>query len=135
MNSITGVNKFCGPAVISSIAGISTDEAERMVHELRGNTRKVKSMYTTEVAEVLKRLGYRAKYLTHLSLCGSIFYLISILEDGLYLVMVPGHFILIEIDGPNRFICDNHTKKPLNVNTSARLMQKVEQVVKIEEGY
>lgn len=132
MNNIQGKNTFCGPAVISSISGVSTDVAERYIQQIRGNTRKVTSAYTSEVVEALSRLGYRSSYLTHLSSCGSIFYLLSVLEDGQYIVMIPGHFICIEVEGNKKFICDNHTKKPLSISSSARLSQQVQIVVKVE---
>lgn len=133
MKDITfGKNNFCGPAVISAITGISTDAAEKRIQLLRRNTKKVTGAFTTELCEVLTRFGYRTSYLTHLSHCGSIFYLLSVLEDGQYIVCVPGHFICIEITDTAKYICDNHTKKPININASARLSQQVQQVVKVE---
>lgn len=133
MNPVTfGKNNFCGPAVISSITGISTDAAELHIQLLRRNSKKVKGAYTSELCEVLERLNYRTTYLTHLSHCGSVFYLLSVLEAGTYIIVVPGHFICIEITDTAKYICDNHTKKPININSSARLSQQVHQVVKVE---
>jgi len=134
MNNINfGKNTFCWPSVISSITGCSTDDAAKAIQQLRGNYKAVRGVYATEGIEVLKRMGYCGTYLTHLSDCGSLFYLLSVLEDGLYAVVVPRHIVLIELDGKNKYICDNHTKKPLNINCSARLSQSVVQVIKIKK--
>jgi hypothetical protein len=127
INKVTfGNNSFCGPAVISSLVGVSTDRAVEITHQIRGNTRKVVGMYTSEVCEVLKRLGFNTVYLTHLNKCGSVFYLMSVLDVGQYIVMVPGHFICIEVaDDGKRYICDNHTKTPLNVSCQGNQAVKV----------
>lgn len=128
-----GANQFCGPAVISSFTGCTTDEAVRLIQQIRGNNKPVKGAYTLEVVEAFRRLGWSHSYLTHLSNCGNLFYLLTVLEDGQYLVMVPRHFIAIEVQGNQKFICDNHTRQPLNLTASARLGQSIQQVVKVEK--
>lgn len=134
MNPVTfGANVFCGPAVISAVAGVTTDEAAKLVQDLRRSSRPVKAMYNSELIQVFSRLGFNTVYLDKYK-TSSLFYLLHsvLLEPGTYVFMVPGHFIAIEINSDGRkYICDNHTKKPLNVTASARLSQKVTCVLRI----
>ena|SRR3990167_310177 len=131
MNSINfGDNKFCGPAVISAIAGIDTDEAERLLQELRHTAKPVKGVRTTEIVDVLQKLGFYTKYI-HAN--RSVFLMLTLnSEPGYYIFMVPHHFILIEIttDG-RRLLVDNHTKEPLNAAMSSRLGQQVWQAIRV----
>lgn len=126
-----GQNTFCGPAVISAICGISTDEAAKVIQGVTKQTRPVKAVWDTDLSEAFKRLGYNVRYL---QAGGSLYYMLSILKTGVYVLVVPGHFICIEIDSDGkRYICDNHTRKPLNASASARLGQKVMRVIKVEK--
>lgn len=126
-------NGWCGPAVISSITGCTTDEAAKVIQEIRGNSRQVVGVDHTDLCEAFKRLGYNTTYYTHLARAGNLFYVLSILSDGVYVIIVPGHYICIEVDGPRRYICDNHTKKPLNASISSRGMQRVMMVIGVEK--
>lgn len=133
LNNIKGKNLFCGPGVISAITGCTTDEAERMVQDVLGNKKPVIGMFSSDLCEVFKRFGYRYTYYTHLDNTGSVFYVLSVLSDGIYVLAVPGHFICVEIDGPRRYLCDNHTKRPLNAAISARGSQRVVKVIGVEK--
>lgn len=57
---ITNGNKFCGPAVISSLLNIDTGEAARRIRSL-SNRRSIKSTYTWEIIQVLKAAGFSTK--------------------------------------------------------------------------
>lgn len=58
LNRTKGGNRWCGPAVISFISGISTDEASLLVRSQTGR-RKVTGIYTAEVDRALRALGYK----------------------------------------------------------------------------
>lgn len=133
INTITfGNNKFCGPAVISSIAGITTDEAEKLIQDLRKNTRNVTVVEFSEISRVLQSLGFKTMGMQY-PRNSSLYYLMisGLLKNGIYLIMVKGHAIAIEIEDKNVFIIDNHTKKPINLAASARLNQPVLCLVKV----
>lgn len=132
MNKVNfGKNTFCGPSVISAIAGCTTDEAEALIQSVRGNRKKVVGAYLSELTEVFRELNYSVSSLRGLenqSIFSSMF---RIRDDGYYVFLIPGHFIAIEVNGNNRFICDNHTKSPINLSNSARLNQKVLGVIRV----
>lgn len=132
-NISTAKNKFCGPAVISSITGLTTDEAEKAIQEVVGNNKPVVGVWSVDLCETFKRLGYRCTYYTHLDNSGSLFYILSVLSDGIYVLVVPGHYVCVEIDGPRRYLCDNHTRKPLMAAISARGSQRVLTVIGVEK--
>ncbi len=132
MNPIQfGTNQFCGPSVISAICGITTDEAVAVLQNVIGNTRKVTGVYERDLIKAFDRLNYRS---TKWRILGrSIFSNMLSLVDGVYVFMVPGHYVAIEVNGSHRYICDNHTKSPINVSSSARLGMKVVSILKVEK--
>lgn len=128
MNNVqTATNRFCGPAVVSIIAGIDTDKAEKAFQELRDNNVKVRAAYSFEVCEVLHTLGYKTTRC--LTSCDgrTLFNLLHNLnEPAQYMVFITGHFIVVELTvDRKRYFCDNHTKTPINGGASARLGQQV----------
>lgn len=133
LSSVQGKNSYCGPAVISAITGCSTDIAEKAIQSVTKTTRPVKGVYTADLCEAFHRLGYKTTYYTHLADTGSLFYILSVLSDGMYVLTVPGHFICIEVVGKQRYICDSFRRTPINAAVSARGMQRVGYVVKVEK--
>jgi len=132
MNSIQfGKNQFCGPSVISAICGIGTDEASAILSTITGQ-KNIKGVYTSDLIKAFNQLGYDCNSVTipKGSLFSSLFYLHG--KDGTYVFMVPGHFIAIELNGNHKFICDNHTKEPINVGSSSRLGMRVQSIFRIE---
>jgi hypothetical protein len=130
---IFGKNVFCGPSVLSAVLGITTDEAVLEINNIRHRPgdKEITSCYLSELVEVMHRKGYSTVYLNHLR-DRSLFSLLTLLkDDGVYILNVPGHFICIEINKGKRYICDNHTKDPINANSSARLNQRVVIAVKV----
>jgi ABC-type bacteriocin/lantibiotic exporter with double-glycine peptidase domain len=118
-----GHNKYCGPAVLSILTGKSTDECASVISHINGK-------YTVEgvkLADLLKaadKLGFDSQEIAPF---GSLFSQVSYLvhSNGLYIVTLPKHFVVIEINDKKAFFCDNHTKEPIPAASSARLSQKV----------
>ncbi len=130
-----GSNQYCGPAVISSITGKSTDEIARMVQQLRGKARPVSVMYSSEIRAILEQCGYVC-YDLILTKGTSIFYLLQTRKflPGIYLFYVPGHVVVLEFTSEGlSYIVDNHTKSPLTLSASSRLTQRVLSFVKVEK--
>lgn len=131
-------NKYCGPAVISIITGLTTNEAAKKIQGLRGNKRSVTGTWIDELVKVLNKLGYYTCYDRRLA-GHSLFFTLTQLQDGgstysyaigYYLIATATHFVLIEKTPDNKYLfCDNHTKKPINACSSARLSERVVQVV------
>lgn len=133
LNSVNGANIFCGPAAISTIAGISTDEAARLVQEARYSRQDVRAMYLSEVMSVLNKLGWRTNQIRVPAGTSLFFFLSTMKEDGYYLLLLPSHFVVIEKLGSQRVFCDNHTKQPMNAASSARNMQEVRAAIKVDK--
>jgi hypothetical protein len=126
MNEINGNNKFCGPSVLSAIAGITTDEAEAIIQSIVGSTKAVRGVYYSDLKKAFHSLKFKTVDVPNIS-NHTVFSALYRLhrQDGTYVFMVPGHFIAIEANGNHKYICDNHTKEPINVSSSARLGMKV----------
>lgn len=136
LNNInTGENKFCGPAVISAIAGISTDEAEKVINKVRNYNldRRVTGVWANELRKALEILGWKAYDIWGVNGKSIYSLMFTITKPGIYLFYIHSHVVGIEIceDG-KRYIIDNQTKKPLNLSSSARLGQRVIAVTRIE---
>lgn len=55
-----GKNRYCGPAAISAVTGVSTDEAAAVTRMLTGR-RSVKGMHDGEMVRALQALGCRVE--------------------------------------------------------------------------
>ena len=132
---IKGDNNFCGPAVISALAGISTNEAANRIQKLRGNTYDIRGVYLNELKLVLEALGFRVNELNNVK--GSLFHcLVSMMKDykGRFIFFLPRHFVVIEINEKNQiFFVDNHTVKPIGAFASARMGQRVSHILQVSK--
>lgn len=117
-----GKNLFCGPSAVSAIAGITTDEAASILSRITGK-RKITGVYLDELKKAFEFLGYKVQdqNLSARTVYGCLF---GLRTDGYYVFMVPRHFIAIEVNGSHKYICDNHSKNPINASSSARLGDK-----------
>lgn len=126
-----GFNKFCGPAALSILTGKNTDECADAITLVNGQYR-VKGVM---VHDLMKAGGILGLEFTPLLAYGgrSLFFTASTLSktDGRYLVLIPKHFIVLEVKDGNIQLCDNHTKQPIDLQNSARLMQRVEGVYRV----
>src|SRR5690348_16726944 len=132
MNNINGKNQYCGPSVLAAIAGITTDEAEAFLQQSRDDYRPVKGVWPSEIRTAFSKLGYQT-LTVNLPRGTKIFRVTFMLGEnsGIYVFEVPIHVDAIEINGMNRYLCDNHTKEPISISNSARLNQKIQSVVKV----
>lgn len=127
----TGTNIYCGPAVLSIATGFSTDHCARLINKARGKSSyyEVTSCYMAELIQVLENEDYEVEVL---KAEGSLYWNLStIKQDGIYIVATKTHFVALEINGNNRFLCDNHTKTPIRAANSARLGQEVVQLTRV----
>ena len=134
MNEIDfGNNQFCGPSVLSAITGINTDEAAAVIQSVTGSYKPVRGVLLKDLMQAFRQLGY--KTIEEPWVGSSVFSALYSLhgKDGNYVFMVPGHFIAIESNGNHKYICDNHTKSPINVSSSARLGMKVAALFRVEK--
>jgi len=117
-----GFNKYCGPAVLSILTGRDTDECARVISSINGQY-QVAGVQLDHLIKAANKLGFDSKLI---GISGSLYRtLVSIAnDDGQYIVTVPSHFVVIEVNNKEIFFCDNHTKEPIKAASSARLMQQ-----------
>jgi len=125
-----GLNQYCGPAVLSILTGESTDRCAAVISAISGE-KEIKAVDRGHLREAFKRLKFDVEVTNHSgsSLYGVLYRLRS--QAGLYVVFVPHHVVAVEVTNKEIFICDNHSKTPLDIKSSARLMQRVEAVWKV----
>lgn len=125
-----GINKYCGPAVLSALTGESTDRCAAVISSINGQS-EIKAVQIDHLLEAFRRLGFRNLIISDI---GRTLYstLIKISNvDGFYMIMVPNHFVAVEVKDSKIYLIDNHTKEPMNAASSARLMQVVQSCYKI----
>lgn len=119
------MNKFCGPAVLSILTGKSTDECARVISRINGQY-NVAGVRLSDLLKAADKLGYdQYPAIPANSLYGTIVRLTLANDDGMFIITVPNHFVVIEIKDKKAFFCDNHTKEPIPAASSARLGQPV----------
>ncbi len=132
---IIGDNQFCGPAALSIISGRPVDYCAKVIGEIIGKPAdKVKAVFTVDMLKAFKKV--RVDYQKVQPLGYSIYAMANDLarrfEPSNYLVTTKNHYVVIELTaGKQILICDNHTKHPMNLASSARLNQAVEEVYKV----
>jgi hypothetical protein len=120
-----GMNKFCGPAVLSILTGRSTDDCAYYISKVNG-AYSVRGVTTPDLIKAADKLGFASEAApTGSTLFGTLHKLSQ--KDGVYIVAITGHFICIEVENKKVLLCDNHTKEPIPVESSARLSQRVEE--------
>lgn len=130
MHSVNmGLNKFCGPAVLSILTGHSTDECARVIGSINGKY-NIEGVELKHLIEAANRLGFDCESINPAStLFGTLIRIAN--SDGLYIVTVTGHFVAIEVSDKKIYFCDNHTKVPMPAASSARLQQTCKAVHKV----
>lgn len=132
LHNITGNNDYCFPAVLASVVGISTDDAEHLLQQITGSFKPIKGVLFADGMKAFIKLRYEVTILDFTNWTLYSFIGANIDKPGIYLISVGGHVILIEImSDKTAHVLDNHTKKPINAANSARLMQRIVQVCKI----
>src|SRR5204863_9751019 len=89
IKKVIGTNVFCGPAVLSAITGIPTNEIAELINEVRHVPyyREVKGAFIEELIATLNKIGgYRATPINFLSNSSLFFTLTTIKQDGFYIV-------------------------------------------------
>lgn len=130
LKDITGINQYCGPAVLSALTGESTDRCAAVISTISGR-KEIKATQREHLVEAFKRLRFDVKetIFSGSTLFGTLHRMHT--HNGLYVVFVPEHVIAVEVIGTEIYICDNHTKTPLDIKQSSRLTQKVHSVLQI----
>lgn len=130
-----GNNQYCGPAVLSILTGRNTDECERVIQKVTQSNNKIRGVYTQDLLDSAKELGYdyEVAYSGN-TLFGTMNALHK--KDGIYIISLEKHFVIIEVKDEAIYLCDNHTKEPIQARNSARLSQRVvstHRVFKLDE--
>lgn len=129
LKEVHGLNTYCGPAVLSALTGRSTDECAAVISSITGQT-TIKGVFTKDILLALKKLRFNSEpVLCGRTLYGTILRLAD--HDGFYIIVVPHHYVALEVSNHQVYLIDNHTKAPLLANSSARMMQKVEAAWKV----
>lgn len=118
-----GLNKFCGPAVLSILTGRRTDDCAYTISTItRGYD--VRGVQLADLLKAADKLGFSSEEApTGSSLFGTFIKLSN--SDGMYIITIPNHFVIIEVLDKKIYFCDNHTKEPIPAESSARMGQKV----------
>lgn len=130
LNDVHGLNEYCGPSVLSIFTGETTDRCAAVIGAVSGK-KVIKAVDRAHLKEAFKRLRFDVEItgFSGSSLFGVLFRMRA--ANGLYAVFVPHHVIAVEVRDKEIFLCDNHSKQPLDIRQSARLSQKVEEVWKV----
>lgn len=112
LHPITGRNTYCGPAAVAALTGRTTDEVAARIRRFRQragwHTRSVRGVWMSEMRPILLSYGilpteiYRRRQ--------TLQNLVRDLTNGVYLVSVTGHFVVMRVAGDRATVIDNQTK-------------------------
>lgn len=122
-----GLNRYCGPAVLSILTGKSTDECASVISQVTRNY-KVEGVYLPDLLQAADKLGFDNKAISPGNTIYSTLIKLAGLGDGMYIISLETHYVVVEVNNRNIYFCDNHTKEPIPAASSARLLQKVTNV-------
>lgn len=125
MNEVKfGVNRFCGPAVLSVLTGKSTDETASLLCQITGRS-NITSVELPALNKALDICGFDVEEIIKDNTLFGLFHEIYN-QPGMYLVFFSSHVVTIEVTEDQKiFFCDNHTREPIHAGNSARLGQRV----------
>lgn len=118
LSPITGHNKWCGPAALSALVGIPTDDVAQLL-ELRINDgRSVEQCRPVDVIFVLEDLGWRVeRYKAYPKEDRPTLFTVALLfaeEASSYLMVTPTHFFAYSA---GKMACSQH-RVPVVVNSA-----------------
>ncbi len=128
-----GMNRFCGPAVLSILTGKSSDECALVISKINGNY-NVTGVNINHLLQALDKLGFdqiHIKTVEGASLYRTLIQLALI--DGMYVLWIGNHYVCVEVTAKKIYFCDNHTKEPIPAESSAHLGMKVVNVYRVIE--
>lgn len=118
-----GENTWCSPTVLSILTGKTTDECARVYSHITGRS-NITEVYFFELKKALDYMRYEYKEVPSDCSLYSLFIQLAS-KPGFYIVEVRGHVVAVEVTQENKvFLCDNHTKEPINGAASARMGQR-----------
>src|SRR3990167_10550098 len=91
-----GVNKYCGPAVLSALTGRSTDECASVISRISGKT-VIKAVEIQHLIKTFNKLRFdciRVSF-TGYTLFGTLNFLAK--QEGCYIILIPHHIIAVEV--------------------------------------
>lgn len=125
-----GLNQYCGPAVLSAFTGMSTDECATVISQISGKA-EIKAVEVSHLIRALEKLRFEVKREGYVKYSLYMLFINIITHDGLYLILIPDHFIAVEVKDKKIYLIDNHSKYPIDAGSSARLTQRVVMVYKV----
>lgn len=125
LSEIHGINKYCGPGVLSALTGKSTDECASVISQISGK-QTIKAVDINHLITACEKLGLVVTKvnLTHGTLYGCLSALVN--TNGHYIVGVPKHVVAIEVLDKQIYFIDNHSIQAIPASQSARLTQRVD---------
>ena len=140
INEVTiGMNRYCGPAVLSILTGKNTDQAAAAIYHVCPSYRG-EGVNIQDLLKALDKLGFDQERIEHgTTLYDSLVRIIS--REGMYVVgllnddpkRLDGHVVCIEVQERKIYFCDNHTKVIMPASQSARLLQRVKYIYRVSK--
>lgn len=124
LNEIYGMNRYCGPGVLSALTGLSSDICANAIAKINGK-RVITAVEVPDLIRAVESLGFKVEEQQVMAQSIYGFFVGIAGRDGSYIIMIHGHVVAAEVLKGRISLIDNHTKKPINAGASARLMQRV----------
>ena len=128
-----GKNRYCGPGAIAIVTGLPTDEASRLIRAVNGK-RSIHGVSPYDLRQAFKR----AKVALHdipiaerMTVSSFIDSRLDFMFDGVYVLYVTGHYLVVEIHDGQAWACDNRTIYPVPFKKYSLRKKRIKQVWKV----
>ena len=124
LNSVTGKNRFCGPAALSTLAGITTDDASRLIRRFSGKASTM-GVHSIHLIKAIRASG--------LTVGGrrSVFENVTVnqwanaMSPGCYLVTVTHHYMVVRITKTTKTMVDSMNREPISLKEAKGSRRRV----------
>jgi len=105
--TVRGKNKWCGPAILSTLLNVPTETASRLIRAQSGQ-RAVRSTKVLYLRRALHEAGLATSYAARFPKDGPMLrYFVKCLPVGTYVVIVTGHGVTVQVTPRGAFVIDN----------------------------
>lgn len=128
-----GKNRYCGPGALAIVTGLPTDEASRLIRTVNGkrrifgvspyDLRRAFMLAKVTLSDVPVAKGVSASWFVKDRIAHG--------WNGVYVLNVTGHYLVVEIRGDEAWACDNRTVYPVPFAKYSLRRKRIKQVWKV----
>lgn len=124
LSVVKGNNRFCGPAAVASLTGLTTDEASRLIRRFSGKSRTM-GVRSLHMIQALRSTGIKVGARRTVFGAPTLKQWTSTIEPGCYLVTVTNHYMVVRVTKTTIQVVDSFNKEPTRIQDVKGIRRRV----------